>query len=64
MISLRIAGEAPGEVSVLDQMTDTSYGASAPSTERGVWMSITPGDDALVVTLDIQGTHPIYYSVV
>lgn len=50
----------PGEQSVgksfaLNHLVDTSFAGSAMRTTEGVWMSVTPTDDSLVVALDFEG---------
>jgi hypothetical protein len=51
----------PGEQSVgksfaLNHFVDTSFGGSAMRTTEGVWMSVTPTEDTLIVALNFEGT--------
>ncbi|KAF8270131.1 hypothetical protein EI94DRAFT_1572248, partial [Lactarius quietus] len=57
-----------GEVSVgksftLNHLVDTSFAGSATRTTEGVWMSVTPTEDALIVALDFEGVNSLERSV-
>ncbi|KAG1798144.1 uncharacterized protein HD556DRAFT_1534921 [Suillus plorans] len=43
----------------LNHLVDTSFAGSAMRTTEGVWMSVTPTKDALIVALDFEGVHSI-----
>ncbi|KAG1815337.1 hypothetical protein EV424DRAFT_1628266, partial [Suillus variegatus] len=43
----------------LNHLVDTSFAGSAMHTTEGVWMSVTPTKDALIVALDFEGVHSI-----
>ena len=50
----------PGEQSVgksfaLNHLVDTSFAGSAMRTTEGVWMSVAPTEDCLLVALDFEG---------
>ena len=52
--------EYPGEQSVgksfaLNHLVDTSFAGSAMRTTEGVWMSVTPTHESLIVALDFEG---------
>ncbi|KAF8550994.1 hypothetical protein OG21DRAFT_1543721 [Imleria badia] len=54
-------GEQPvGKSFTLNHLVDTSFAGSAMWTTEGVWMSVTPTKDALIVALDFEaGVHSI-----
>ncbi|KAH9054520.1 hypothetical protein EDB87DRAFT_1701985 [Lactarius vividus] len=39
----------------LNHLVDTSFAGSAMRTTEGVWVSVTPTDEALIVALDFEG---------
>ncbi|KAJ6519102.1 hypothetical protein C8R45DRAFT_950246 [Mycena sanguinolenta] len=43
----------------LNHLVDTSFAGSAMRTTEGVWMSLTPTDEYLIVSLDFEGVHSI-----
>ncbi|KAF9443582.1 hypothetical protein P691DRAFT_778790 [Macrolepiota fuliginosa MF-IS2] len=51
--------QSVGKSFALNHLMDTSFAGSAMRTTEGVWMSITPTDDALLVALDFEGVHSI-----
>jgi hypothetical protein len=58
--SIRVKVTNTGEQSVgksfaLNHLVDTSFAGSAMRTTEGVWMSISPTEDALIVALDFEG---------
>jgi hypothetical protein len=40
---------------VLNHLVDTSFAGSAMRTTEGVWMSVNPTKDTLIVALDFEG---------
>jgi hypothetical protein len=48
--------QSVGKSFSLNHLVDTSFAGSAMRTTEGVWMSVTPTKDALVVALDFEGT--------
>ncbi|KAG2340343.1 hypothetical protein BDR05DRAFT_889963 [Suillus weaverae] len=48
--------QSVGKSFALNHLVDTSFAGSAMRTTEGVWMSVTPTKDALVVALDFEGT--------
>ncbi|KAJ7289087.1 hypothetical protein C8J57DRAFT_1459186 [Mycena rebaudengoi] len=51
--------QSVGKSFALNHLVDTSFAGSAMRTTEGVWMSVTPTDSALVVSLDFEGVHSI-----
>ncbi|KAJ7195854.1 hypothetical protein C8J57DRAFT_534894 [Mycena rebaudengoi] len=51
--------QSVGKSFALNHLGDTSFAGSAMRTTEGVWMSVTPTDSALVVSLDFEGVHSI-----
>ncbi|KIM92371.1 hypothetical protein PILCRDRAFT_417 [Piloderma croceum F 1598] len=51
--------QSVGKSYALNHLVDTSFAGSAMRTTEGVWMSVTPTDDALIVALDFEGVHSI-----
>ncbi|KAF8967726.1 hypothetical protein BDZ97DRAFT_507114 [Flammula alnicola] len=51
--------QSVGKSYALNHLVDTSFAGSAMRTTEGVWMSVTPTDDMLVVALDFEGVHSI-----
>jgi hypothetical protein len=50
------AGEqSVGKSFALNHLVDTSFAGSAMRTTEGVWMSVNPTDDSLIVALDFEG---------
>jgi hypothetical protein len=47
--------QSVGKSFSLNHLMDTSFAGSAMRTTEGVWMSVTPTKDALVVALDFEG---------
>ncbi|KAJ7117660.1 hypothetical protein C8R44DRAFT_791229 [Mycena epipterygia] len=51
--------QSVGKSFALNHLADTSFAGSAMRTTEGVWMSVTPTDEALIVALDFEGVHSI-----
>ncbi|EJF62764.1 hypothetical protein DICSQDRAFT_57253 [Dichomitus squalens LYAD-421 SS1] len=51
--------QSVGKSFALNHLVDTSFAGSAMRTTEGVWMSVTPTDEALIVALDFEGVHSI-----
>nr|GAT56845.1 predicted protein [Mycena chlorophos] len=51
--------QSVGKSYSLNHLCDTSFAGSAMRTTEGVWMSVTPTDEALIVALDFEGVHSI-----
>jgi hypothetical protein len=56
----------PGEQSVgksfaLNHFVDASFAGSAMRTTEGVWMSVTPTADALIVAMDFEGAFSLEF---
>nr|VWO93934.1 Protein SEY1 (EC [Ganoderma boninense] len=51
--------QSVGKSFALNHLVDTSFAGSAMRTTEGVWMSVTPTDQALIVALDFEGVHSI-----
>ena len=47
--------QSVGKSFALNHLVDTSFAGSAMRTTEGVWMSVTPTKDALIVALDFEG---------
>ncbi|KAH9988133.1 hypothetical protein BJV77DRAFT_1061467 [Russula vinacea] len=50
--------QSVGKSFTLNHLVDTSFAGSAMRTTEGVWMSVSPTDDALIVALDFEGERP------
>ena len=48
--------QSVGKSFALNHLVDTSFAGSGMRTTEGVWMSVTPTKDALIVALDFEGT--------
>ena len=55
--------QSVGKSFALNHLVDTSFAGSAMRTTEGVWMSVTPTKDALIVALDFEGQSHISYSL-
>ncbi|KAH9047481.1 hypothetical protein EDB83DRAFT_2317547 [Lactarius deliciosus] len=55
--------QSVGKSFALNHLLDTSFAGSAMRTTEGVWMSVTPTDDALVVALDFEGVDSVERSL-
>ena len=53
-----IGEQSVGKSFALNHLVDTSFAGSAMRTTEGVWMAVTPTDEALIVALDFEGTRP------
>ncbi|KAF8552259.1 hypothetical protein OG21DRAFT_1416462 [Imleria badia] len=51
--------QSVGKSFALNHLVDTSFAGSAMRTTEGVWMSVTPTEDTLIVALDFEGVHSI-----
>ncbi|KAF8548559.1 hypothetical protein OG21DRAFT_1422875 [Imleria badia] len=51
--------QSVGKSFALNHLVDTSFAGSAMRTTEGVWMSVTPTTDSLIVALDFEGVHSI-----
>ncbi|KAM5540363.1 hypothetical protein V8D89_005821 [Ganoderma adspersum] len=51
--------QSVGKSFALNHLVDTSFAGSAMRTTEGVWMSVAPTDQALIVALDFEGVHSI-----
>ncbi|KAK0446846.1 hypothetical protein EV421DRAFT_1707226 [Armillaria borealis] len=51
--------QSVGKSYTLNHLVDSSFAGSAMRTTEGVWLSVTPTDDALIVALDFEGVHSI-----
>ncbi|THH11646.1 hypothetical protein EW145_g511 [Phellinidium pouzarii] len=51
--------QSVGKSFALNHLADTSFAGSAMRTTEGVWMSVTPTVDDLIVALDFEGVHSI-----
>ncbi|EIW81351.1 hypothetical protein CONPUDRAFT_82336 [Coniophora puteana RWD-64-598 SS2] len=51
--------QSVGKSFMLNHLADTSFAGSAMRTTEGVWMSVAPTEDALIVALDFEGVHSI-----
>lgn len=47
--------QSVGKSFALNHLVDTSFAGSAMRTTEGVWMSVNPTEDALIVALDFEG---------
>ncbi|KAI0250892.1 hypothetical protein BJV78DRAFT_1361975 [Lactifluus subvellereus] len=54
--------QSVGKSFSLNHFLDTSFAGSAMRTTEGVWMSVTPTDDALIVALDFEGSFVCFQS--
>ncbi|KAF8122287.1 hypothetical protein EV363DRAFT_1555266 [Boletus edulis] len=54
--------QSVGKSFALNHLADTSFAGSAMRTTEGVWMSVTPTKDTLIVALDFEGVHSIEMS--
>ncbi|KAB5588316.1 hypothetical protein CTheo_8242 [Ceratobasidium theobromae] len=51
--------QSVGKSYCLNHFADTSFAGSAMRTTEGVWLSCTPTEDYLLVSLDFEGVHSI-----
>ncbi|KAG8795909.1 hypothetical protein FRC12_008164 [Ceratobasidium sp. 428] len=51
--------QSVGKSYCLNHFVDTSFAGSAMRTTEGVWLSCTPTEDYLLVSLDFEGVHSI-----
>jgi hypothetical protein len=50
-----IGEQSVGKSFALNHLVDTSFAGSAMRTTEGVWMSVNPAADSLIVALDFEG---------
>jgi hypothetical protein len=50
-----------GKSFALNHFVDASFAGSAMRTTEGVWMSVTPTEDALIVAMDFEGTFSLEF---
>ncbi|KAI0250873.1 hypothetical protein BJV78DRAFT_1393001 [Lactifluus subvellereus] len=55
--------QSVGKSFSLNHLLDTSFAGSAMRTTEGVWMSVTPTDEALIVALDFEGVGSVERSL-
>ena len=48
--------QSVGKSYALNHFVDTSFAGSAMRCTEGVWLSVTPTQDALVISMDFEGT--------
>ena len=48
--------QSVGKSFALNHLADTSFAGSAMRTTEGIWLSVTPTDDLLIVVLDFEGS--------
>ncbi|KAF8270133.1 hypothetical protein EI94DRAFT_1572289 [Lactarius quietus] len=51
--------QSVGKSFTLNHLVDTSFAGSAMRTTEGVWMSVSPTENALIVALDFEGVHSL-----
>lgn len=51
--------QSVGKSFSLNHLVDTSFAGSAMRTTEGVWMSVTPTDNELIVSLDFEGVDSV-----
>ncbi|KAI9511015.1 hypothetical protein F5148DRAFT_1281300 [Russula earlei] len=51
--------QSVGKSFSLNHLVDTSFAGSAMRTTEGVWMSVTPTDEELIVALDFEGVDTV-----
>jgi hypothetical protein len=56
--------QSVGKSFALNHLVDTSFAGSAMRTTEGVWMSVNPTDDALIVALDFEGNSTSFNYIV
>ncbi|KAG8797353.1 hypothetical protein FRC20_007476 [Serendipita sp. 405] len=49
--------QSVGKSYSLNHFADTSFAGSAMRCTQGVWLSVTPCKDELLVTMDFEGGH-------
>ncbi|KAG8831073.1 Vacuolar protein sorting-associated protein 13A [Serendipita sp. 399] len=54
-----LASKSVGKSYALNHFADTSFAGSAMRCTQGVWLSVTPSDQELIVTMDFEGIHSI-----
>ena len=52
---LLLGEQSVGKSYALNHFADTSFAGSAMRTTEGVWMSVTPTETELIVSLDFEG---------
>ncbi|KAJ7781844.1 hypothetical protein DFH07DRAFT_389440 [Mycena maculata] len=51
--------QSVGKSFCLNHLVDTSFAGSAMRTTEGVWMSVAPTENSLILALDFEGVHSI-----
>ncbi|KAH8986018.1 hypothetical protein EDB92DRAFT_1818469 [Lactarius akahatsu] len=51
--------QSVGKSFTLNHLLDTSFAGSAMRTTEGVWLSVSPTNDELIVALDFEGVHSL-----
>ena len=60
--SYGVSGEqSVGKSYALNHFVDTSFAGSAMRCTEGVWLSVTPTQDALIVSMDFEGNASRFY---
>lgn len=59
--ALNSGEQSVGKSFALNHLVDTSFAGSAMRTTEGVWMSVTPTDDSLIVALDFEGPSNLFH---
>ncbi|KAF8270147.1 hypothetical protein EI94DRAFT_1723596, partial [Lactarius quietus] len=55
--------QSVGKSFTLNHLLDTSFAGSAMRTTEGVWLSVSPTEDALIVALDFEAVHTLERSI-
>lgn len=50
-----VGEQSVGKSFALNHLVDTSFAGSAMRTTEGVWMSVAPLEDVIIVALDFEG---------
>ena len=56
-LTLSTGEQSVGKSYALNHFVDTSFAGSAMRCTEGVWLSVTPTRDALIVSMDFEGTE-------
>ena len=63
LLTISIGEQSVGKSFALNHLIDTSFAGSAMRTTEGVWMSVTPTQDVLIVALDFEGDQSYILSI-
>jgi hypothetical protein len=55
LIFRHLGEQSVGKSFALNHLCDTSFAGSAMRTTEGIWMSVTPTEDVIIVALDFEG---------